>query len=434
MRHTSPYSRNADAANAEPPNLSHNVAALGTLHLANIVFPLITLPYLTRVLGAEAYGQVVFVQVLVGYLVLITDYGFSWSTTRKIAAHRYDRALVGRIFVNAWAAQWCLVFLSLGLAAFAIAATDRLRTDAALYAMGLMSVVGNALFPIWYLQGIERIRDAASIQIGARAIALVPIFTVVHEPEDAILVIAITGGAAILAGISALWRISRARLIDWRWPEIRLVLQELREAGTLFASRIAASLYTALVPLILGWIAGPVALGHFALADKLRNAAQVPLIPLSQALFPRISYLMVHSPQVAYGLLRKGTLIVIGLAGSSSIVLWIIADWIVLTIGGPDFSAAAEILRWIALLPLVTGLSNVFGLQTMIPNQLTHQFNAIIFAAAILSLAIGLPIIYEKQAIGAAQTMLATEMLVTLSMGAFLWHRGILSRIYKGAL
>ena len=89
--------------------LLNNVMALGTIQLVNFIIPLITLPYLTRTLGVEMFGKIAFVQVVMTFASLFTDFGFSWSATREIAAVRHDRAKVAIIFSANWAAQWLLV-------------------------------------------------------------------------------------------------------------------------------------------------------------------------------------------------------------------------------------------------------------------------------------------------------------------------------------
>src|ERR1700691_2907305 len=87
------------------PRLRHNIAALGTLQAANYLVPLITLPFLARVLGVEVFGKVAFVQVLMTFFIVVSDYGFSWSATLQIASHRANRESVTSIFTATWAAQ-----------------------------------------------------------------------------------------------------------------------------------------------------------------------------------------------------------------------------------------------------------------------------------------------------------------------------------------
>lgn len=412
---------------ATPPRLRNNIAALGLVQISNYLLPLITLPYLTRVLGAEAFGKVAFAQVVMTYFVLLVDYGFSWSATRKVSAQRADRDALSRTFTATWAAQWLLVTLAALATTAVVLLTDRLRPDALLYAAAFSTVIGTALFPIWFLQGLERLQVVAVLQLLTRTLALLPIFLFIQQPQDAVWVLLIQGSGAILGGILALYWMQRESLITWRVPSWRDTLGALREGGALFGSRAAISLYTTLVPLVLGWIAGPVALAYFNLADKLRSAAQSLLSPLSQALFPRMSHLVQSNGHAAYALIQRSALGVLIVAGSASAALWVLADWLVLLLGGRDFTPAADVLRWLAPLPLVIGLSNILGVQIMLPHGLNRAFNAVLVSAAAVSLAFIGPMASHFQAVGAAQTMLAVEIWVTAAMAAFLWRQGYFS-------
>ncbi|HXF08266.1 MAG TPA: flippase [Candidatus Acidoferrales bacterium] len=408
----------------QPARLRHNVAALGVVQLSNYAIPLLTLPFLTRVLGPEAYGKVVFSQVLMAYFVLLTDYGFSWSATRKISAHRNDRAYVNQIFLGTWLAQWLLAALAAMLCAVVIALSDHLRPDAPLYAAAFTAVIGNVLFPVWFLQGLERLQEVAALQLISRVLALIPLFLLVRQPSDASLVAAIQGGGVMLGGVLALIWIHRQELVHWQWPHWAMARQELGEGLTLFSSRLSISFYTTLVPLVLGWVAGPVAVAHFALADKLRSAAQSLLSPISQALFPRMSHLFATDRAAALRLVKRSALAIFLLAGSASAGLWLLADRLILLLAGPEFMPAAAVLRWLAFVPLIIGFSNLFGLQIMIPNGMNRAFNLILTAAGLACVAVLWPLVHSMQARGAAASMLFVEAFVTGSMMLWLLRRG----------
>ena len=108
-------------------------------------------------------------------------------------------------------------------------------------------------------------------------------------------------------------------------------------------------------------------------------------------------------------------------------MLWGLSNWLVNILAGPGFEQAAKVLQWIAFLPLLIGFSNLLGVQIMVPKKLNRPFNIILTTAGLTSLLIVWPLVTARQEIGAAQTFLITEGLVTASMMAFLWHRGHLS-------
>lgn len=420
--------QSASTGTSHIPSLRHNVVALGLVNVSNYVLPLVTIPYITRVLGVEAYGKVAFAQVLVAYLILLVDYGFSWSTSRKIAANRSDRHFVSQTFVATFVAQWTLLIAAAVIGLVFILKIERLRIDLWLYVAAFTSVIGTALFPIWFLQGLERLQAVATIQVVPRLLAVVPIFFFVKVPEDAIWVLVISGVGALLGGIGAIWWIQRERLIDWLWPGWNAIMSELREGVGMFGSRVSISLYTTLIPLVLGWVAGPVALAYFNLADKLRRAAQSLISPLSQALFPRMSHLVAIRDGTAFTLIKRSFYAVLLIAGSASFGLWFLADWLVWLMGGDEFKDAATVLRWLAPVPLIIGLSNLLGVQIMIPKQMSRAFNGVLASAAAVSLLIIWPLSEFYAASGAAATILIIETFVTLVMTIILWRHGLLDR------
>lgn len=413
---------------SQTPSLRRNVVALGLVQVSSYVLPLATVPYVTRMLGVEAYGKVAFAQVLAAFLILLVDYGFSWSTSRKIAAHRFDRYYISHTFAATFVAQWSLLLAAAALGLLAVLFFERLRIDLWLYVAAFTSVIGTALFPIWFLQGLERLQAVAALQVTSRLLAVIPIFFFVKGPDDSVWVLIIGGAGTMLGGIGALLWIQRERLIDWVWPSWRAVGGELYEGASLFGSRVSISLYTALVPLVLGFVAGPVALAYFNLADKLRRAAQSLITPLSQALFPRMSHLVAAQDGSAFALIRRSFYAVLLIAGSASLGLWLLADWIVWMMGGDNFKAAATVLRWLAPVPLIIGLSNLLGVQIMLPMQMNRVFNGAIAVAAVVSLLIIWPLSERYAASGAAVTILIVESVVTVLMAFVLWRRGLLNR------
>lgn len=402
------------------PRLRHNIAALGALQAANYLIPLVTLPYLTHVLGVEAFGKFALVLAVMAYFVLLTDYGFSWGATRQIAAHRDDRKVVSSVFSSTWGAQWMLALISGLLLVASIATIPFLREDALLYLVGFTLVLGNVLLPIWLLQGLERMREVATIQILGKIAALLPLFFLVENPGDVVWALALAGAGPIIGGLISLYWISRTGVVRLERPSWPSTLNALRDGGTLFLSKISISLYTMLTPLILGAISGVSAVGYFTLADRVRRAAQAMLEPISQAVFPRLSNLYPKDQSAARQLVQRSGLLVIALAAGISLFLHLAADWIVLILGGPEFGAAAGVLKWMAVLPLVMALSNIMGVQIMLPNGLSASFNKIVGGAAVFGLLIVLPLIHWRAAEGAAMATVLTEAFVALAMTGYL--------------
>lgn len=394
------------------PRLRYNIVALGVLQGVNYLMPLITLPYLTRILGVDVFGKVSFVQVVMQYLIILTDYGFSWSATRKISAHRDDIQSVSSIFTSTWAAQWLLAVISGVILVTAVNNIRILRQDALLYFFGFTMVIGNVFLPIWFLQGLERMKEAAIIQVLGRLAALAPIFIYVKGPDDAMWSLLIMGIAPIISGILTIYWITQQKLIIWKVPTLTCIIEELREGGLLFISKISISLYTILTPLVLGAFSGTTVVGYFNIANKARQAGQSLLQPISQALFPRMSHLYAHDPDGAHELLKRSFVVVFSISGAVSIFLWFAADWIILILGGVEFSDAVSILRWLAFVPLLIAISNLFGVQVLLAMGLVRLINITAFTVGCITLIIMFPAIKYAGGDGAGMITLIAEFIV----------------------
>lgn len=169
---------------------------------------------------------------------------------------------------------------------------------------------------------------------------------------------------------------------------------------------------------------GPAATGYFVLADRIRQAAQSVLAPVSNALFPRISRLVLTDPLLARSMLRRSGAAIFSISVVISVALFVAADHLVTLVGGPAFMPAGRVLGWLAMLPVVMSFSTFFGLQVLLPNQKNTVFNIILGSAGILSLMMILPLIQWKGAEGAAISLCITEIFVSAAMTAYLARSG----------
>lgn len=411
-----------------------NITALGFLQISAYVLPLAIAAYTTRVLGLEDWGHVAMTQLVLGFFCLFVSWGFSWSATRKIAAIGDDPAEVSKVAIATILGQ-VLLACAMGLVLLALIATvPFFRDAAAFYLWGLLVIAGTALFPNWLLTGLERMRAFSAIQIGGRILTLVFIVLFVHSPADAPLIIAIQGAVSLIAGSVSVWLLHRDGILMWRRPTLADIFVEVKEGSAIFLSTTAIGVYVNLTPVILGFLAGPVAVGQFALADRIRQAAQSVLQPVSTALFPRISRLVASDPSAAAPLLKISGIGLVVISAGISAALWLFAPHFVTIIGGQQFAPAAEVLRWLSLLPIVMSFSTFLGLQILLPNKRTKPFNVILISGGVLSLILIAPLTRAYGAEGAAMTLLLVEGFVSLSMVVYVlktgyfkghWHAGL---------
>lgn len=400
--------------------LVKNFTSLSLLQLANYIFPVITLPYLVRVLGPEKYGLINFAAAFSAYFVIITDYGFNLSATQEISVNRNDKEKVSEIFSSVLTIKIILFFLSSGIFFLIVNMFELFSNDAGLYSIMFIGVVGIVLFPLWVYQGVEQMKYILIINVAIRSVTIVSIFLLVKVENDYLLLAVIYTITQVMTGITGLFFAIRKFDLRYLFPSKVQLLEQLKKGWNLFLSSIWINLYTTSNVFILGLFAPNSVVGYYSAADKVRIAFQGILSSMSQSVFPYVNKLLAESYQKFLSFNRKllKISVMIGIIISSSLFLF--AEPIVKIVLGNEYSPSVIVLRIIAWLPLIIFLSNVFGIQTMLPLNYQKKFSQILFLAALINLMISFSIVPSYFEIGTAVSMLVTEIFVTLSFYIFI--------------
>ena len=266
-----------------------NFVSLALLQGVNYVLPLISFPFLFRVLGVERWGLVSFGYSLMQYFVMFTDFGFNLSATKYISEHRDDRRAINSYLNSAMLGRALLCGASLVVLLALIAGFDKFGSEAAFYLLYFGMIVGNVMFPMWFFQGMENMKYITVFNIVAKSVSIVPFFVFIRGPEDYIYVPACYSVGFLLAGLISLYIVYRVMGMRWYltgWGSVRAAL---RDSSTYFLSRVSTSLFTTTNSFLLGLVCGNTAVGYYSAAEKLYQAYNQLLSPFTGVLFPHIA-------------------------------------------------------------------------------------------------------------------------------------------------
>jgi PST family polysaccharide transporter len=400
--------------------LFKNFTSLSLLQLANYIFPIITLPYLVRVLGPEKYGLINFATAFIGYFTILTDYGFNLSATQEVSVNRNSKEKISEIFSSVITIKSLLFFLS-GLIFIAVIFLFPLfHPHIELFAVTFLGVMGTVLFPLWLYQGVEQMKYILIINVMIRSITVIMIFVIVKTENDFLLLAVLYTITHSCVGIAGLIFAVRKFNLNFIFPSKLQLLEQLQKGWNLFLSTIWINLYTTSNVFILGLFAPNNIVGYYAAADKIRIAFQGVLSSMSQSVFPYVSKLLSESYERFISFNKKLLKIAFTAGLIISVTLFLFAEPIVDIVLGKDYAQSIAVLRIIAWLPLIIFLSNVAGIQTMLPLNKHRSFSAILFFAALINLSLAFILVPSYFAIGTASAVLITEIFVTVSFFIFL--------------
>lgn len=397
------------------------------LQLSNYVIPLLTFPYLTRVLGITNFGIYALAFAITTYLVLVSDWGFPLTASAQISRTRDDPEELNRIFWSTLTAKVLIALVLITGVLAGIAAFPALRDAGLVLICASGMVVANVITVNWCLQGLERLGQFAFAAAIGRALTVPATFLLVKDSGDAWIAALIQSGGAIVGGLFSIMFVRRLRVIGAPAINMRHAMAQIREAWPLFLSSISVSLYTTTNTVILGALQGPAQVGLFSSADRLRAAAQGAIAPISQAVYPRAARMMSieGGRDVALRFARR-LLWAQGLFTLAiSLVLFLAAEPIILLLAGRNYESAVPILQILSPIPFLVGVSNVFGIQLMLPLGMKRAFSRILLVSAVVDLLLVGPLSWYYGGMGTAWAALIAEMAVVGGMLLTLLREGV---------
>ncbi len=388
--------------------IAKNYFFLVLLQAANYVLPLLTLPYLVRVLGAEKYGLVMFAQSLTIFFNVFVDFGFSLSGTREISLQRNNKIKLSKIF-------WGIVFIKVVLAITSFLAIiiivysfDRFNDDMDVYLLSFGMVIGQALFPVWFFQGIEKMKFITYINIFSKVVFTLLVFILIKQEGDYRLVPLFNSLGYILGGLFGL--LFSLKYVGFTKPGYMLIKDLLKDSFKLFVSNFAISLYTASNVFILGLFAGNTIVGVYSSFEKLIVAIKNGFIPMYQAIFPWLS----KQPKKARIIAKMSPFIVI-VGMSISVVILVFGTKIINIIyDDPLITSYSYVFKILGLIALFSGWNMLYNTLYFPSIKAYGTRMKILMTGGFLNILFGIGVTKFYGIYGMTYVVVSTELLLLL--------------------
>lgn len=401
--------------------LIENALAMSVAQLISLGLPLLALPYLAINLGPDQLGRVAFALSVAQIILILTDYGFNLSAPKSIAVHRDNPKKISEIWCEITLIKFALSLIGLLIIAVSTLFFEKAKNEFWLFIAAYSMVIGNVIFPQWLFQGLEQVKIISLIQVLSRLIVFVAIFILVKTKEDIYWATFLQSAGYLLGGILAFPCTMRAlKGGQLKWPIISAIKLQLRDGWHIFLSMAANGVYSNGNVFFLSFFVTQNTLAQYHVAEKIIRAVQMMYVPISNSIYPHVSRLATSNPTSAIRFNQKLLVTLGGGATVISLLILIIGPYFIEIFFGKNYEEASIILQVFSGLPILIILSNILGMQTMLPFGMESNFSRILLIAAVFDMLIFIPAAYWFGAIGAAWANMAVELFIVVCTACIL--------------
>ncbi len=329
--------------NRDYTTLLKNYSSLSLVQLSNYILPLITLPYLARVLGTTNFGLVLMAQATMIYLTLLTDYGFNLSATKEIAKNQNNPTTISQIFTTVMSIKVTLLLVSSLVLVGLVQWIPVFNDHKILFYTSFLIVVGNTFLPTFLFQGLEKMSFIAIFNFIAKLGFTGLIFILIKSPADYKWVHGLWGLNYIIVDTVALSIILLKFKIRLIQPQFNQFKATLNYSFEYFLSRIAIAIYLNTNVIFVGILLSPENAGLYGGAEKLLFAITTFYAPLIETIYPYVSRTKNKS------FIKKILFTTVSLNTIGCLVAFIIAPLIVPFILGVSFTPSVKLFQWMLI-------------------------------------------------------------------------------------
>jgi PST family polysaccharide transporter len=381
------------------------------LQFFNTITPLLTIPYITRILGPVGYGSFSMALNIIGYMQVIVEYGFGMSATRKIA-QSHDSSDVQGLFTRVIFSRIILMLFCFLLIAIFFPFYTRFNVWCLLCL--LLCLVGVCFQQTWLFQGLQEMSHIAIINIVSRTLSVILVFALVKTEKDLLLYCILYSVSPLLSGILG-FMIARKRYnLSFQKVDIKDIMSELKSGWYVFTTQFSSKIFSSIGITFLGVFTSEYYVGIYSAIQKISIGLLVVWMPISQILYPISSRWLGESFLLGKKKIQKVQVICLFIFGFIVLGLSIAAKMIVVLAFGQSYVdyywLVMPLLLWVWL-----GINNNFcGTQILLGSGYDKEYSKCFQMAIIFTVLINLVLICFDGIRGAAFSPLFSELILAV--------------------
>ncbi|MCH4056720.1 MAG: polysaccharide biosynthesis C-terminal domain-containing protein [Lactobacillaceae bacterium] len=375
-----------------------------------LIVPLITTPYITRVLGSEGVGINAFTNSVIQYFILAGSIGISLYGNRIIAYQRDSRSEMSQTFWSLTLMRILTITVAYVLFLFFLAFTKEFKI---FYLIQSIQIIAAMVDISWLFMGLEDFKKTVLRNFLIKGISTIAIFTFVKTDQDIGAYIFIVAFSILIGNVS-LWGYLKQVVDKPQLKQLKLK-KHLRGSLTLFIPQVSMQIYLVLNKTMLGSITGVQSAGFFENTDKIVKMLLAIVTAIATVMMPRMANTFIHKDykklhnylfQTIDFVSYVSVLMTAGLAGvAPTFSVWFM---------GEQFAITGKLIPILSLVCPLISWSTVLGSQYLVTTHQERKFTISVTAGAIFNFGTNLFLITKYGVIGAVWATVLSELLVTI--------------------
>lgn len=382
-----------------------------------MLFPLITFPYVCRVIEADGIGQINFFQSIISYISLFTCLGIPMYAIREIARDRSDVVQMNRTAMEILLLHSMLTLVGYAIVAILCLTVPQIQVNIPLFLILSLTIFFTAIGCEWFYQGIEDFKYITIRGLIIKTVSVVLLFIFVKSKTDLLYY-----GCYTVFGVLGgnIFNFFRLRKYIHRENIIFLELhikRHVKPVLKVFSFSVVTSIYLQLNTVLLGFLMNALAVGYFAAATKVMQLLLTMSACLGSVMMPRASHLIAENKEDEFKrLIQKSYDFTLAIALPLTIGLIFCAPSLITALCGVKFEHSILPSQIIAPIILMVAISNVFGIQVLFPKGKINIVTLCCGIGAVADLILNLCLIPFFSYIGTSIAYLGAEVATTVSM------------------
>lgn len=382
-----------------------------------MLFPLITFPYVCRVIEADGIGQINFFQSIISYISLFTCLGIPMYAIREIARDRSDVVQMNRTAMEILLLHSMLTLVGYAIVAILCLTVPQIQVNIPLFLILSLTIFFTAIGCEWFYQGIEDFKYITIRGLIIKTVSVVLLFIFVKSKTDLLYYGCYTVFGVLGGNIFNFFRlrkyIHRENII---FSELH-IKRHIKPVLKVFSFSVVTSIYLQLNTVLLGFLKNALAVGYFAAATKVMQMLLTMSACLGSVMMPRASHLIAENKEDEFNrLIQKSYDFTLAVALPMTIGLIFCAPSLIMALCGVKFEHSILPSQIIAPIILMVAISNVFGIQVLFPKGKTNIVTLCCGIGAVADLILNLCLIPFFSYIGTSIAYLGAEVATTVSM------------------